>query len=812
MRLFYILILALMGCVTASAQEIEDDYRMYKFDAEQIQDRIVETDTLLFYRSSHLSTDLYDEITAYRFSYVDFARRGMYYTSRSVVLDGIEVRPSNRSLLRRLGLTERSYAGLSHGSLHAGAMAGVDEFTTTDGVPFDAINIGTFFSGKGYLGGVRASVSALIRNGWSATFYASARGGNDLYISGVYNNTVDAGLRLARSFDSGAQFAVVALSTIGERGLRSASTEEAFTLTGDKLYNPSWGYQAGRVRNSRTRRDAVPFVVATYTQPIASSTRMQISFGGDYGHRRYSSLGWYDAMTPRPDNYRYMPSYYADEGVASAVAKEWRAENPDYTQVRWDDMYHQNRMSADGAVYAVDYRVERIARGQMVLDFRTEVGSHLTLHYGLRGESLSSRNYKQMDDLMGSTHLDDVDYYLMDDDTYSAQLRNNLLADNLAIGHGDRFSYDYDLRTRLLMATLAAEYPLGRWLFAADLQVGRAFIQREGYFEKELFPGSASLGCSERLHFNPYLFKASAGYAFSHQHHLRVDAMAANRLPDARNIFLNPLYNNRTVDNPSLERHLAAEVEYKYTGQRVDLIATAYATSVRNQRQTMRLYDDLSRTYCDVDIDRLGVLRYGVEIASEIRFTPYLRTSLTAAAGRYIFAENPIVTHYADTDNQVVSSGSESYMGDCYIGGAPQLSATAELTYIDYNGWSASLGAQIASARYVEPSVVRRTGRVAIQGSSSEEIFHSFMHQQRLRDAVTVDASLSRWFDIGRSRLAFTLSVRNLLGTDDIVYGGYESSRIRNYRSGTQLIYTPQDNMLTYAYPRTYYVVVSWKM
>lgn len=812
MREFFILILALVGCVTAVAQEIDDDYRMYKFEAEVAEDRIVETDTLLFYRSSHLSRDLYDEITAYRFSYVDFARRGVEYSSRSIVLDGIEVRPSNRSLLRRLGLSERGYAGLAHGSMHAGAMAGVDEFTTTDGVPLDAINIGTFFSGKGYLGGVRASVSALMRKGWSATFYASARGGNDLYVEGVYNNSLDAGLRLAKSFDSGAQFAVVALSTIGERGLRSASTEEAFTLTGDRLYNPSWGYQAGRVRNSRTRRDAVPFVAATYTQPIGSSTRIQISAGGDYGHRRYSSLGWYDAMTPRPDNYRYMPSFYADESVAAAVADEWRAENPDYTQVRWDDLYRQNRMSADGAVYAMDYRVERIARGQAVVDLKTELGSNLTLHYGLRGEYLSSRNYKQMADLMGSTHLDDVDYYLMDDDTYSAQLRNNLLADNVATGQGDRFSYDYDLRTRSLMATLAAEYSVGRWLLAADVQMGRASIQREGYFEKELFPASASLGRSERLKFNPYLMKASVGYAFSPQHHLRVDAMAAKRLPEAKNMFLNPLYNNRTVDNPSLEQHLAAEAEYKFTGQRVDLIATAYATSVCDQRQTLRLYDDLSRTYCDVDISRLGALRYGVELASEIRFTSNFRASLTAAAGRYVYAENPLVTHYADTDNQEVSNLSESYMGDCYIGGAPQLSATAELTYIDYKGWSASLGAQLAAARYVEPSVVRRTERVAIQGSSSEEIFRSFMHQGRLDDAITVDASLSRWFDIGRSRLALTLSVRNMLGTDNIVYGGYESSRIRNYRSGSQRIYTPQDDMLTYAYPRTYYVVVSWKM
>ena len=132
-------------------------------------------------------------------------------------------------------------------------------------------------------------------------------------------------------------------------------------------------------------------------------------------------------MTPRPDNYRYMPSYYASGDVAEAVAKEWRAENADYTQLRWDDMYAQNRMSDDDAVYALDYRVERIARAQVVADFRTTLGSDVTLQYGVRGDLRSSRNYKQMEDLMGAVYLRDVDYYLLDDDTYSHSMRNNLL-------------------------------------------------------------------------------------------------------------------------------------------------------------------------------------------------------------------------------------------------------------------------------------------------------------------------------------------------------------------------------------------------
>jgi outer membrane receptor protein involved in Fe transport len=219
----------------------------------------------------------------------------------------------------------------------------------------------------------------------------------------------------------------------------------------------------------------------------------------------------------------------------------------------------------------------------------------------------------------------------------------------------------------------------------------------------------------------------------------------------------------------------------------------------------------MSEIYCDVDISGLDTLRYGVEAAAEVRLSRVLRASFSAAAGQYIYSKNPTITHYADTTNEIISSRSESYMGDCYVGGAPMISGSAELTYLNYRGWAASIAAQGVAMRYLDASPIRRTERVAFQASSSEEIYRNFIEQGRLGDAVTLDASLSRWFNIGRSRLSLTLSVRNLLGEKDIVYGGYESSRIRNYMSGAQRIYTPQDDVLTYSYPRTYYAVVSWK-
>lgn len=804
------LIFVLFVTLSVSAQDV-DDYRLYKIDDYQQMSEPIVTDTLLFYRALHSGRDLYEEVTAYRFSFVEFARRGFYFAERTATLDGVMLRHSNISILRRLGLSERAYAGIAHSRNRIATMTGEDAFSTMDGVPVNGGSVGVFFSGKGYLGGVRATLHSLMSRGWSLSLYAAAKGGNDLYVKGVYNNAVDAALRLTKSYDSGATFSLVALANVGERGLRSGSTEETFTLTGDNLYNPSWGRQAGGVRNSRIRRDAVPFVMASMSVPVGDVTQMTLSLGGDYGLRSYSTLGWYDAMTPRPDNYRYLPSYFSSAEVANAVAEEWRKGNENYTQIAWDELYRQNRMSADGAVYAMDERVERIARAELVARFRTELGQNLRLGYGLRAEYNASRNYKQMSDLLGATHLRDVDYYLMDDDTFSNSLQNDLRNPDRRVAEGERFSYDYELVNRRLEADVMFEYASDRWHAELDIAVGRHQQLRRGYFEKELFAGDKSYGCSEVVDFNPYTVKAMASYSFSARHNLNFGVMMAEVAPDVQDLFLNPQYNNRIVDNPTMERHLSAEINYRLTSRRVNMMVAAYITKSDNERYLFRAYDDLSRLYCDVDVAGLGTMRYGVEVAANVELTKMLRASFSAAAGRYIYSKNPYVTHYADTDNSVVSSRSESFMGDCYIGGAPMLSASGELTYLNYRGWALSLGAQAAAMRYVDASPIRRTERVAYQASSSEEIYSKFISQNRLRDAVTVDASVSRWFNIGASRLSLTLSVRNLLGHKDIVYGGYESSRMRNYMSGAQRIYTPQDDVVTYAYPRTFYGVVTWK-
>ena len=795
----------------ACAQQTDEDYYRYKFDYERERADAIIPDSTQFSRFAQQCGDIYSEVADYKLSFVDMARRGFAFYERGAWLDGITVEQSEVSTLRRLKLSEARYGGISANENTSSLAAGSDNFSILQAVPFSATEIGTFVSGRGYLGGVRATIHSMMLSGWSLSMHVKAKGGNDLYLDGVFNNSVDVGFRLGKDFMSGANLSFLLLANVGERGLRSGSVEESFSLLGDNLYNPNWGRQNEDVRSSRVRQDYMPFAMMAYARQIGKSTHMQLSLGGRYGEQSYSSLGWYGAMTPRPDNYRYLPSYYTDEQVAMTVADEWRRGNEQYTQINWAELYHQNSMSNRGAVYALEDRVKRLARTEMSLRFSSDLGSGFSASYGLQGRYNSSRNFKRMNDLLGAPYLDDIDYYLLDDDTFSRNLQNNLQNPNRRIGEGDRFSYDYSLVEMNFVADAALEYEVGRWRSSASLHIANSSMWRYGFYEKEIFAGDKSFGRSRVESFAPYVFKALVAYNLSERNTFDVGVMAAKRAPDVDNIFLNAEYNNRMVDNPSAESHLAAEFNYKHLSEQCRLVVTAYGVMTKNQMDTFRTYDDLSAEYCDVVMEGLATARYGVEVAGEIKIFRDLKASFAASAARYIYSQNPSISYYADADNSVICANSTSYVGECNMGGAPQISGVAQLTYLSYRGWAATCSVQAAAGRYADVSFVRRTERVARQASASAEIYQEFMQQQRFDDAMTLDASISRWFNLRHCRLSLTLAARNLLGQRDIVYGGYEQSRIRNYMSGSQRIYAPQPNIITYSYPRTWYGVISWK-
>ena len=74
MRHTLLIIFTLLTLCRAVAQQTIDDVYQYKIDDERLTAESIYSDTLLFYRAMHRHSDVYGQITDYRFSFVDFSR------------------------------------------------------------------------------------------------------------------------------------------------------------------------------------------------------------------------------------------------------------------------------------------------------------------------------------------------------------------------------------------------------------------------------------------------------------------------------------------------------------------------------------------------------------------------------------------------------------------------------------------------------------------------------------------------------------------------------------------------------------------
>ena len=814
---------AIWSCISAYGQDLHD-YRYYKLFEEPLpQEQAAEerTDSVAIAPiAKRYAWRAFD----YNFRFVRTMRRGASFTEHRTTLGGITIDGLYRSTASRLQLADNDADGIALDTSLAGGAFGNTEYRC-DTLLHERTSVAFNLSSRNYLAGINAYTVQRLGRGWSFAADISARTGRDAHIKSVFTNELSLNAAATKQFDSLHRLSLVLLLAPSERGTRQASTREAFALRGDNLYSPAWGYQNGKVRNSHIRRETVPTAVAIYEGRITERTTLSAAAGASVGIKRYSILDWFDAQTPAPDNYRRMPSYFGEEVVSDAVADAWRRGDSRYTQINFDELIARNRLSDGEAVYAVADRVERVTRLQGRAAATTASGKHTKITYGIAALYDRSRHYKQMRDLLGAEYVTDIDHYLIDDDTFGNALQNNLLAPDRRIGRRDRYGYDYALAHSAVSAFGAVSYRKSRLRVNAALEVGYSSVVRRGFYRKELFADN-SLGRSRSIRLAPYTARLAVGYDISARHAVQFGAIALGEMPDKEELFLQSAYNNRTIDNPTLRQTFAGEASYRFSGAKVDFRATLFGSLTRNGVQTDHLYDDTSGEYADMVVSEIAVLRYGAEAEVNARIADHWRIVAAVSAGRYKYAANPRVSVYADTDNRLIADRVPSYMGDCTLGGAPQVLATAEVTYFN-RGWGVSLGAEYAGVRYVTPSFLRRTERVAYM-ADSPELFAEFMRQERLPDAFSVDISLSKTLYLSRfdkriytaphrprfidrhprSRLTFYLAVNNLLGSRNTIYSGYESSRLQRRWLAGDYTFRPQPTRYLYAYPRTFYFSV----
>jgi hypothetical protein len=183
--------------------------------------------------------------------------------------------------------------------------------------------------------------TGLNKKGWAYSFSVSRRWADEGFTDGTFYNAWSFYAAADKRLNAKNLFSIVAFATPTENGRQGASVAEMRNLSGTNYYNPYWGYQNGVKRNASIARSFQPFVILSHEWKPNDKTTLLSSASLTHGDRSTTGLDWYNAADPRPDYYRYLPSYQEDPNNRSQVYNAMK-NNINLRQINWDALYNAN--------------------------------------------------------------------------------------------------------------------------------------------------------------------------------------------------------------------------------------------------------------------------------------------------------------------------------------------------------------------------------------------------------------------------------------------------------------------------------------
>ena len=304
------------------------------------------------------SKDVFNSIAGYNFSGARFRIRGYGSEKYVVMMNGVEMNnPENNWAIWSLwgGLNDITRYqnvknGISASQQNFGGVGGSSNIQIRASQMRKTTKLSYAFSNRSYSHRVIFTESTgLMDNGLAVTFSGSIRYADEGYIQGTSYNAGGYFLAIEKTIGKRHSFGLTGFGSPSVTGRKGISTQEAYDLMGDNFYNPYWGFQTNpntgerEKRNAKERRNHSPNLFLTHYFEINKKSNLNSTLYYQFGKSGATAINWYDANDPRPDYYKYLPSYYEDTEpeVAAQLAEEWATDDT-RSQLDWDHFYFAN--------------------------------------------------------------------------------------------------------------------------------------------------------------------------------------------------------------------------------------------------------------------------------------------------------------------------------------------------------------------------------------------------------------------------------------------------------------------------------------
>ena len=633
------------------------------------------------------------------------------------------------------------------------------------------------------------------KNGWAFAMSLSTRYSQEGYVEGTFYQAYSYFLAAEKKINASHSLNLSILGAPTLRGKSSISVNEAYELTGDPFYNSYWGYQtepdgSRTKRNSRVADSHMPIIALSHEWKTSEKSRLKTSVYSSFGKYGQTALNWYDAQDPRPDYYKYLPSYY--EGIndplnAQRMYNNW--QNPATRQVQWDNLYYANSKNIftfkdeNGNIieeglrskYIVENRWNNLMSGGLSTLYSVNIDK-VSIHTGLYLQTQRNHYFNTIEDLMGGDFWVDVNQFAEQDFIDPQAAQSDLQNPNRVVREGDVFANNYYIYNHTATVFSQVNYTTKKVDYYAALELSGEQFYREGIFQTGLFPEN-SLGKSEVNNFLNYAVKGGATYKVSGRQYITANAAYQTEAPTSRAAFISPRTRNGTVENLTNETIYTGDINYILRYPKLKMRFSYYYTERKDAIWSRSFYHDEYRSFVNYVMQDVDYLHHGLEFGIDGDIYGGLSANAVVAYGQHLYNSRPSASIYVDNSDELLARDQTVYLQNYKIGGMPQSAASFGLKYNGKKYWFAGANVNYFMDIYLDPNPDRRTEEAVANFVESDPQYLETIDQTRLDNGYSVSLFAGKSFKINDYFLNINLNINNLTNNTNFQTGGFEQLR-----------------------------------
>ena len=739
------------------------------------------------------------QASSYTFSTARFRIRGYENQKTETYINGIPfndgVRFSfNYSMTGGLNQAFRNKTigmGLEDNLFGFGGIGGANNIKTfaADYAPGTRVSL-AYTNGNYRWRGMITHATGLNKHGWAMTVSAVARYAKEGVYPGSFYNSWGYFLALQKVFNPQHTLTLTTFGAPTKRAANSAIYEECAQLVGSNMYSPDWGWQEGKKRNSKVVESFDPTAILNWVWKPNDHTSLNTGFAYHKSFYSKAALNWYRAADPRPDYYRYLPSYFTDETSKQLYTDLWTSES-DITQIRWNDLYQANYMNnqmADqtgveqGSTYILENRHSNQSSFTLSSVLNKRFSHQLTMMTGANANYTVSSYYKTIKDLLGGRYWLDVDNFAERDFPDSPEMaQNDMENPNRKVLKGDRFGYDYNILTFKAQLWHQWVLNLAKWEMFASVKGDYFQFQRDGKMRNGRAPEN-SYGKGDTHRFLTYGAKAGITFKLDGRNSFTGHAFYGTEAPRPYDAYISSRTKDDVIDL-KVEKIFSADLSYVMSYRNFKGIVTAFFTDQRDNTERNSFYDDVRSTFMNFALTGVHKQYKGVEVGLSYKLSSSLTVSAAANIARYQYKNRPLGTRsYENGSNPDVTS--VIYLKNFYVAGSPQECYSLAFNWAGPKNWYVELNGAWMNRSYVSISPIRHEAipnlyELAESEEHLQQLIKDLSVQEKLNEALLINASIGHVIYINRSAsFNINLNLNNILDNKNIQTGGYQQGRI----------------------------------